>query len=73
MLFLAKQYFCLFDTCPKPKNKTAVLYSGKVLECQVGIFFKEDTQVQEEHKYIKPILRIDARACLNRVYTQCTL
>lgn len=38
-----------------------------------GCFFKEDTQVQEEGKYVKLILRINVRACLNRVYTQCTL
>lgn len=38
-----------------------------------GCFFKEDTQVQEEGKYVKLILRINVRACLNRVYAQCTL
>ena len=37
-----------------------------------GMFFKEDIQMQEEGKYVKLILRIDVRACLNRVYTQCT-
>lgn len=85
MVILAKQYFYLFDTCPKPKNTIPLLYSRKVLEYQAGFFFsagrgrvggcffKEDTQVQEEGKYVKLILRINVRACLNRVYTQCTL
>lgn len=63
--FLAEQYFYLFDICPKSKNTIPLLCSGKVLDCQPGWdFFKEDTEVQEELKYIKLILRTDVRVCL---------